>query len=165
MAASGARVGASVPNRLEGGTRGVQGEGLIWIDGDVEEDRRRQVEEKAGGGIDDDMVEERRRRVERQGRWLRARRGSWGTGDRGRGAAARGDRGEGERGLGFVWRLGWEWGETWVIGCGRAELIGKNHLHLQTGNPANQRAARAHQSLDNENDHEVKIDFNGAEAR
>ena len=50
-----------------------------------------------------------------------------------------------------------------MIGCGRTELIGQNHLHLQTGNPANQRAARAHLSLDNENDHEVKIDFNCCE--
>ena len=50
-----------------------------------------------------------------------------------------------------------------MIGCGRAELIGQNNLNLQTGNPANQRAARAHQSLDNENDHEVKIDFNRCE--
>ena len=40
----------------------------IWIDGDMEEDRRRQAEEKAGGGIDGDMIEERRRRVERRGR-------------------------------------------------------------------------------------------------
>ena len=34
----------------------------------MEEDRRRQAEEKAGSGIDGDMIEERRRRVERRGR-------------------------------------------------------------------------------------------------
>ena len=44
----------------------------IWIDGDMEEDRRRQAEEKASDEIDH-RVEERRRRVDRQSRWLRAR--------------------------------------------------------------------------------------------
>ena len=29
----------------------------LWNDGDMEEDRRKQAEEKADGGIDDDMVE------------------------------------------------------------------------------------------------------------
>ena len=45
----------------------------------------------------------------------------------------------------------------------RAERIGQNVLHAKTGDPANQRAARAHPSLDNENDCEVKISFNQCE--
>ena len=49
------------------------------------------------------------------------------------------------------------------LGAERAVRIRQNALHAKTGNSANQRTARAHPSLDNENDREVKIDFNRCE--
>ena len=54
------------------------------------------------------------------------------------------------------------WGDG-GLGAERMVGIGQNTLHAKTGDPANQHAARAHPSLDNENDHRVKIDFNCCE--
>ena len=44
-----------------------------------------------------------------------------------------------------------------------ARGLGKSLFHARTIDPANKRIARAHQSLDNKNDREVKIDFNFCE--
>ena len=54
------------------------------------------------------------------------------------------------------------WGDGGLV-AERVVGIGKNALHAETGDPANQRAARAPSSLDNENYRRVTISFNRRE--
>jgi hypothetical protein len=65
------------------------------------------------------------------------------------------------KGARVVWRLVWSGSvgrpdERMGLGAERERGLGKSLLHVRMTNPANKRTARAHPSLDGQNDCKVK---------